>query len=186
MIRKLMILSAVLFYGSVAFSQEVKNDVDGTKTKMDAFVSKTGTITKFVDTKLPNLRTSLGGFATTRIRKLTSGSTSAYFYQIVKGGSYGSNTASIEYSDLGEIINALKLLKSEVDKDIASKPDYLENKFITVDGFQIGYYISNEKPTWYIKLESYGSDNTIYLKSGDDIEVPFIEAKAKIEELKKE
>ena len=36
---------------------------------MDAFASKTGIITKFTDTKLPNLKTSFGS-AETRIRKV--------------------------------------------------------------------------------------------------------------------
>lgn len=35
-------------------------------------------------------------------------------------------------------------LKAEVEKDIAANPDYLENKFVTVDGFQVGYYVSKE------------------------------------------
>ncbi|MCH5686971.1 hypothetical protein LWM68_23480 [Niabella sp. W65] len=82
------------------------------------------------------------------------------------------------------MIKALKVLKSEVDKDMATKPEYLENRFITEDGFEVAYFISNEKVTWCIKLEKYGSDNTIFLKSGDDIEVPFNEARNKIEELK--
>ncbi len=67
---------------------------------------------------------------------------------------------------------------------MATKPEYLENRFITEDGFEVAYFISNEKVTWCIKLEKYGSDNTIFLKSGDDIEVPFNEARNKIEELK--
>ncbi|MCH5719831.1 hypothetical protein [Niabella hibiscisoli] len=184
MIRKLMILSAVLFYSSVAFSQEVKKDADVAKTKMDVFVSRTGAITKFIDTKLTGIKTSYE-VAETRVRKISNGSLSAYFYQIEKEGKYGDNTASIEYTDLIEVIKALKSLKSEVEKDIASKPDYLENKFITVDGFQVGYYVSGEKATWYIKLEKYGSDNTIFIKDGEDIEAPFNEARSKIEELKK-
>jgi hypothetical protein len=36
-----------------------------------------------------------------------------------------------------------------------------------------------------LKLEKYGSDNTIFVENGDSIETAFTEAKTKIEELKK-
>ena len=175
----LMVLVAITSYG-----QDTKKEADAIKTKMDVFASKTGTITKYVDTKLPNLKTSFGS-EETRIRKISNGVTSAFFYQIVKEGKYSNSTASIEYNDLLEILKALKVLQPEVDKDIASKPDYLENKFITEDGFQIGYYVSNGKASWYIKLEKYGSENTLFIDNGDSIETAFTLAKNKIEELKK-
>ena len=82
-------------------------------------------------------------------------------------------------------MKALKALQPEVEKDLASKPDYLENKFITVDGFQIGYYVSDGKVSWYLKLEKFGSDNTLFIDRGDVIESAFSEAKNKIDELKK-
>ena len=122
--------------------------------------------------------------AETRIRKVKSGNTETYFYQIEKEGKYGSSTASIEYSDLLEVIKAVKTLKSEVETDIASNPDYMENKFTTVDGFQVGYYISKGKATWYIRLEKYGSDKTLFVTDGEIIETAFTNAKNKIDELK--
>lgn len=172
----------VLIYSNL-FAQE-KKELDNVKTKMELFSSKTGTITKFADTKLPNLKTAYG-IAETKIRKISSGAISAYFYQITKEGKYGSTTASIEYNDLIELIKALKALQPETDKDIALNPDYLENKFVTVDGFQIGYYVSSGKANWYVKLEEGGSDNTLFLNNGNLIETAFNEAKSKIEELKK-
>lgn len=76
-------------------------------------------------------------------------------------------------------------MKNDVSADIASNPDYMENKFVSVDGFQVGYYVSKGKADWYIKLEKYGSDNTIFINDGDTIELAFTEAKNKIDELKK-
>lgn len=181
---KKMTVALLLLASTTSYGQDAKKEADAIKTKMDVFASKTGTITKYVDTKLPNLKTSFGS-AETRIRKISNGVTSAFFYQIVKEGKYSNSTASIEYNDLLEVLKALKVLKLEVDKDIVSKPDYLENKFITVDGFQIGYYVSNSKASWYIKLEKYGSDNTLFIDNGDSIETAFTEAKNKIDELKK-
>ena len=173
-----------LLISSYGFSQDIKTESENPKTKMEAFASKTGVITKFTDTNLTELKSSYT-VSETRVRKLTSGDNERYFYQIQKPGKYGTSTASIEYSDLLEVIKAINNLKAEVNDDINSSPDYLENKFITEDGFQLGYYVSKGKAVWYIKLEKYGSDKTLYIKDLEKIESNFIEAKNKIEELKK-
>jgi hypothetical protein len=76
------------------FAQDVKKEAGTVKTKMDAFASKSGIITKFTDTKLPNLKISFGN-AETRIRKVKRRAASTYFYQIEKEGKYNSSTASI-------------------------------------------------------------------------------------------
>lgn len=109
----------------------------------------------------------------------------AIFIKLKKPDKYGNSTASIEYSDLLEVIKAFNSLKSEVENDVNTNPDYLENKFITEDGFQLGYYVTKGKATWSIKLEKYGSDKTLFIKDLEEIESNFIEAKNKIEELKK-
>lgn len=184
MVRKFFLISTLTIMSVATYGQDVKKEAENVKTKMDVFASKTGSITKFVDTKLPNLKATYGS-AQTRIRKITNGTTSAFFYQIEKEGKYSRNTASIEYSDLTEILKALKVLKTDVANDISANPDYMENKFVTVDGFQVGYFISGGKASWYIKLEKYGSDNTLFIDNGDTIETAFTEAKNKIDELKK-
>lgn len=164
-------------------AQDVKKEAENVKTKMEVFSSKTGVITKFIDTKLPNLSTTYTS-AETRIRKVKSGNTETYFYQIEKEGKYDSSTASIEYSDLLEVIKAVKTLKTDVDSDIAGNPDYMENKFTTEDGFQVGYFVSKGKATWYISLEKYGSDKTLFVTDGEIIDNAFTNAKNKIDELK--
>ena len=184
MVRKFFLISTSTIMSVATYGQDVKKEAENLKTKMDVFASKTGSITKFVDTKLPNLKATYGS-AQTRIRKITNGTTSAFFYQIEKEGKYSSNTASIEYSDLTEILKALKVLKTDVANDVSANPDYMENKFVTVDGFQVGYFISGGKASWYIKLEKYGSDNTLFIDNGDTIETAFTDAKNKIDELKK-
>jgi hypothetical protein len=168
-----------------AFSQDVKKEVQKVETKMDVFASKTGTIIKFIDTKLPELKLSYGSVAETRIRKILNGSEVRYFYQIENQGKYGSSTASIDFSDLIEVIKAIKSLKSEVENDLSLNPDYLENKFTTVDGFQVGYYVSKGKANWYLRLEKYGSDSIIFVKDGTSIESVFTDAKNRIEQLNK-
>ncbi|WP_310556803.1 hypothetical protein [Flavobacterium sp.] len=175
---------ALFFVSSLLSAQEIKKEVENLKTKMDVFASKTGTIVKFIDSNLKGIKTSYGGLTETRIRKVVSGSLTSYFFQMEKEGKYGSQTASIEHSDLVELLKALKSLRGELEKDLFLNPDYLENKFTTTDGFKVGYYISKGKPTWYINLERYGSDSTIFIENADLIEKSFDEAKNKIEELK--
>lgn len=184
MVKKILFISTLTIMSITTYGQDVKKEAETVKTKMDVFASKTGSITKFVDTKLPNLKTTFD-YAETRIRKITNGTQAAFFYQIIKEGKYSNSTASIEYSDLIEVLKALKVLKTEVTNDVSTNPDYMENKFVTVDGFQLGYYVSSGKASWYIKLEKYGSENTLFIDNGDTIETAFIEAKNKIDELKK-
>lgn len=112
-------------------------------------------------------------------QKNNNGASTAYFYQITKEGKYHNSVASIEYSDLIELLKAVKVLKGEVTGDVAANSDYMENKFITIDGFQVGYYVSKGKASWYIKPEKYGSDNTLFIDNGDTIETAFTDAKSK-------
>lgn len=181
---KRIFISCLIATSISCFSQEPNKEIEKTKTKMDAFISKTGTIIKFTDTKLSVIKGTYGG-AESRVRKINSNTQTIYFYQIDKSGKYGNTVASIEYNDLVEVIKAIKLLKNDVEKDISENPDYLENKFTTIDGFQVGYYINKGKATWYIKLEKFGSDNTLFIESGDYLETIFVEGKNKIDELKK-
>lgn len=173
-----------LFVSMTVFAQDTKKEAETVKTKMDIFASKTGTIVKFLDYNLSGIKGSYGTNTETRIRKITSGTVSGYFFQIEKAGQYSSSKASIDYNDLLELIKAVKTLKVEVDADLATNPDYLENKFTTVDGFQVGYYINKGKVAWYIKLEKYGSDSSVFIPNSDLILAAFEEGKAKIEQLK--
>lgn len=164
---------------SGVFCQEQKEQ----KSKMQEFVSKTGTILKFEDYKLPNVKLSYA-VTESKIRKIISGSEEKMFFQISKKGKYGDKTASIAYEDLLEVQKALLNLKTQTETDMNTLSDYLENKFITEDGFEIGYYVSKGKITWYINLEKYGSDNTVFTKDYKVFENMFKSGKEKIEELK--
>ncbi|WP_041257374.1 hypothetical protein [Fibrella aestuarina] len=183
---RLFLLAALLLATCQIHAQDAKKEAQEVKTKMDIFTSKTGIITKFVDYKLPPIKTSFGASSETRIRKVSSGTIPpVYFYQIEKESKYTTSVASIEYADLLEVIKAIASLKSEVDKDVASKSDYLENKFTTVDGFQVGYYVGADgAPKWYLKLSRYGSDQTLFVDGLSTIETAFDGAKAKIDSVK--
>ncbi|QTE22673.1 hypothetical protein [Polaribacter cellanae] len=176
-------LLILIFFSLKTFSQDKKKQPEKVKTKMEVFTSKTGVISKYTDFNLDKLKTIYSN-SETRIRKLSSGNIENYFYQIEKQGKYGSSTASIEYSDLLETIKALNKLASEVDIDLKSEPDYMENKFISEDGFQLGYYISKNKANWFIKLEKFGSDKTLFIKDLEKLKIALQLAKSKIEKLK--
>jgi hypothetical protein len=165
-----------------SFAQDAK-DVKKEETKMDAFASKTGVIIKYIDYSLLDIKLTYG-VAEAKIRKLYSGQEVQYFYQISKEGKYDTKTASIAYEDLIEVLKAIQTLKLESEEDQNLNPDYLENKFVTDDGFKLGYYVSNNKLTWYLVLEKYGSGNTVFLNNVTDVESAFNTAKQKIEELK--
>lgn len=154
-------------------------------TKFEEFSSATGRIVKFQDYSLPNMAQSFIGILETGIRTIMGGNTNAYFYRIEEPETSRSvsHIAMIEYSDLVEINKALDKLCASVDTDIAANPDYLENKFRTVDGFEVGYFINKGKASWFMKLERYSS-STVFVKNQETLVEAFKNAQAKIEELK--
>ena len=132
----------------------------------------------------------LGGQLETSIRLVMKEDCEYFFYRISKPETSSSiaRIAMIEYADLVEINKALAILASSVDADLEAKPDYLENKFRTNDGFEVGYYITENGQTgkkeakWFIKLERY-SGSTVFPRSTKDVLDSFSEAQAKMEEL---
>ena len=178
--KKFLVVLAMLL-PLVSFAQQ--EDAKKQMTKFEEFTSKTGSIIKFTDVSLSRMSLVYGSLDTgIRILK---GSPNAYFYRLEESetSSRLGHIAMIEYSDLVEINKALEKLASEVDADIAANPDYLENKFRTVDGFEVGYFISKGKANWYLKLERY-SNSTVFVKSQAIVMEGFKNAQAKIEELK--
>lgn len=165
------------------FSLHAQDDVKAAQTKMDEFVSQTGTIIKFEDYDLPNLRGSIKVHETS-VRAVSAAGQTAYFFRIKKVTKYKTITAAIAYEDLQELIKATNSLKAAVPGDEDTASDWLENKFVTDDGFFIGYYVSAGKTKWYIQLDKYSSDNIIFIRDIDQALSLFGMAVSKIEELK--
>lgn len=179
---KKLILILALMMPIAVFGQ---NDAAKKLTKFEQLTSRTGRISKFVDVTMPKIPESFMGSLEAGVRTLMGEQENSYFYRIEEPETTRSiaHIAMIEYSDLVEINKALKKLVAEVDSDCAANPDYLENRFITNDGFQIGYYVSKGKASWYIKLERY-SNSTVFVKNAESLTTNFEEAQKKIEELK--
>lgn len=186
--KNIFIMKKVLFLLLLAmpmcmFGQS--NDNTKQMTKFEEFSSATGKIVKFQDYNLPNMAEGFMGSLETGIRTIMGGISNAYFYRIEDSetSSSVSHVAMIEYSDLVAMNKALDKLCASVEADIAANPDYLENKFKTVDGFEVGYYISKGKASWFMKLERYKS-STVFVKNQETLVDAFKNAQAKIEELK--
>lgn len=162
-----------------------QNDAAKKLTKFEQITSKTGRISKFVDVNMPSISQSFMGSLSTSVRTVMGEQNNSYFYRIEEAETSRSisHIAMIEYSDLVEINKALAKLVAEVDADCSANPDYLENRFVTNDGFQIGYYVSKGKASWYMKLERY-SNSTVFVKNAESLTTNFLDAQKKIEELK--
>lgn len=173
----------------------------------DRGCSVDGVFVRSINYNLSNLKTSNGYSLDQVIRKIEDKNEKASFYYNI------SDYTAVEYSELLKIIEAVNSLKEDVAKDIALKPDYLDNKYTTSDGFCVGYYIRMDKikktwfATWFLFFDKRNSDRTLQFKDDMTIisltEVPrnpyimfpfkdvavleaaFHEAKAKIEELRK-
>lgn len=176
-----LILVSLLFIFHSCYSQEKEVQ----KTKIDEFSSATGEIIKYTDYEAETLSISYG-VVKTKIRKFSISDNTKFFFQISKKGKYSTKKASIAYEDLLEVNKAINVLKASIISDEASNPSYFENKFVSDDGFQVGYYVSKGKASWYISLEKYGSDNSIFIKDLDNLESVLNDAIEKIKVLKKQ
>ena len=96
---------------------------------------------------------------------------------------YSTKSAAIAEDDLQDVMEALEnlIVKSQSETSTA---DYLENKFTTEDGFQLGYGGSDmNNLLWFMTLEKYG-ESTILFKSVDSIKAALDSGMNKIKELK--
>jgi len=152
MIKQLLILLLIPFH--FGFSQEEK-----TLTKMDRFVSNTGSIVKLENFYLTE-QEGYSEIAKVQVRKASIGGDVAFFLQIIKEDKYGNKNASIAEEDLVEVIKAYDELVIQ-SKNEETSADYFENKFTTDDGFQIGYG-GSEDILWFITLEKYGKSTIIF------------------------
>lgn len=174
----------VIILPLVSFAQE--NSVSsGEITKYDSFTSKTGSIIKFTDINFPRIEMQKSDKLSASIRIVSSGPIQSYFLRLESTIFRNNNReyyAGIEYSDLVEINKALVVLKSDYEADKSTThSDYIENKFISKDRFEIGYYIS-DKISWFLQFDGNNSA-TLYPKNIQGIINLFSDAQLAIEEI---
>ena len=174
----MLTISLSSFSQNETISQEDNPTSVKKETKYDRFFSNYGSFLRFAQYKLPKFDFQKDWINETSIREfidVNSGEKS-YFLRIRSG--YPRQTESIAYEDLIKIIDAIKQLKAQFAKD-SQVGDYLEFRFTTDDGMQIGYYYSDNKPTWFMTVK----DDVRYFKKDFNFEEAFENAKMKIEEL---
>jgi len=176
-VASLLIISLFCLVGIFAQDTEKKT------TSYDLFISQSGKIIRFLDYKLPPLKGSYSIY-NNRVRVLTAGETTTYYYQIVNTGKYGDTTGSITENDLIEMIKAIEALLTTYAIDKKSTFDYMENKFLTEDNVGFGYYISGKDSAWYVNLGRGSSDSSCFFSNGETIKNGFTTALDKIKERK--
>ncbi len=150
----------VLFLLAFALNLNAQNDSIFRVTKHSVIDSRKGSIIKFVDKKLKTIQynpKSMYGISC-KIRTFFDEGENAYFVILAEG------RAMIAYSDLVEVNKAFEKLFKEVDSDCALNPDYLENKYVTDDGFKIGYYIEKSKAHWFANFNTFSRSTQTFFE----------------------
>jgi len=155
------------------------------------FVSQKGETIKFYEYYLPFFDIKYSG-VNASVRKYTTDRDIAYFYLL----SYRDYIAAITYEDLLELINAIEPLKNESEKDMSSDIQYTQNKYITNEGLQLGYYYSSgmkgkqiifgastPNVKWFLTFDTFLSNNTAVIGSIDSLKKSLIFGKNKIDSL---
>jgi len=165
----------------LAFTQEnIKKD-----SSYDSFVSQNGQMMKLQDFRLPWMEGIGYSSYQNRIRLVCIDQAEKYYLQIIKDSKTGNIIGSLEYNEIVEMNDAIKILQTQYDNDIARSIEYLENVFINNNGIQVGYIISDLNKGWFIRLDKYKNDSIILFEESLDIIKGLKEALNKIEEIKK-
>ena len=158
--------------------------IDKQSSSYDSFISQSGVIIKLQDYILAAIPGSAYISYDNKVRVIASGEVKRYYLQITKTNKNDKVTGSIESLDLISMNNAIKILQKEYDAEKDSTVDYTENKYITNDGMQVGYYISFRDSGWFIKLDKYKTDSLIFFNDSKEILDGIQSAIDKINELK--
>lgn len=166
-------LCFMLFLLAFALNLNAQNDSIIRVTKYIALESQKGVLIKFMDKKRERIVYNIPSSGLKNlIRTCYIEGKKTYFLVLDPPLGKSMPSASIEYSDLVEINKAIDRLFKEVDSDCAIESDYLENTYISEDGFKIGYYVEKDKPTWVCIY-----DNLRIIKNSFEIKKPYEFAK---------
>lgn len=185
----LAIICAVILAIPTMYSQTAQIDAQGqgedvpvnkVETKFDKFVSSYGTFVQYAEYDLPNLKLYGGWINYTKIRVFTDLNTNSKtcFLRLRSGSP--DRIESIAYEDLVKILEAITKLK-EIASTAQQQGEYMETFFRSEDGFKLGFYMENNKITWYLTIDY----QTRTFKKDFDFESAFVEAKIKMEDLMK-
>ena len=173
------ILSFIQVTSFALFAQE-KSEL----SRIDKIISEAGKLIRYDDYDLFDIKGTYGmGKLETKLRVVNNGSIPyQYFVLISRRTKYDTKRASISEDELPEILEAFDSLvkMSTAEKNVSN---YAEIKYVSEDGFQIGYYVEKGKSHWFVTLEKYGSGNTFFLKKPESFKRVLIAAQTKIKDL---
>lgn len=162
--KLLTLLTLMLMLPMVTFAQVQEKKP---QTTFEKFTSSLGTMMKFVDYDLPDIKSKYA-VANSSIRKVITNNETECFLNISFTNARNEEySAYIAYNDVIELKKALDELKKQVVNDGTGDANYLENTFTTKDNLKMGYYIEKKKstdkaPTWVLNLEGFGSSSLIF------------------------
>jgi hypothetical protein len=196
---KQIIILAIAFFAVLPLTAQNTQNV---QTKKERMLSETQTHIKFTDKDLPKFD-MIGIFLPrTKVRRVDNKKETMYFYLIetqeatvdIEGkvlGAINKKTGGkekidwqwIEASDVVAINAALAKFKAEAEKDSSSTHSYVEQTYVTSEGFYVGYRVADGKVTWFIKMGP--EDPELFSRTGENFFEAFANAQKEIEALKK-
>ena len=147
--KKKTLISIILLILSLNINAQT-DSINNRGTVYDNYISQKGLKIKFEDKKLSKISYGISSntYLKCKLRIVeVEGIEKKYFVILGEG-----DDNIIEYSDLINVNKELERLLKEIDIDISQNPDYIENKYISNDGFVIGYYIEGKKSKWFMQL----------------------------------
>lgn len=177
--KKLLI---IIFLLIPLFCSAQEQETNMSQTKYDKFTSKRGILFKKSDITLPRIIDEFGYTLDSKVRVFDAEGTRGYFYRIKAN----KKTISIDYDDLVEINKAIVALQSEYQSDLNRNTiEHIENYYVTLENFAVGYFLSDSSKSWFLKFNVY-NEADVYLKNIEELANLFLDAQYLIEEIKKD
>ena len=174
--KVLLVLLPFLFLCSTLFSQE-KSDKE--ISTFDSFIaSQAGAIISIESFDVTSMK-SYGKVIYSEIRKVTVGELSELFAYFTVSNDYLTYSASLDWDDFVDLVNALETLREESKQDLTGKD--VTMKFVSTDNtFVVGWNTYKNKPDWFIRIDR----EPTRIGSLDKILLTFSELEKKFDEVK--
>lgn len=103
--------------------------------------------TRIEDFSLSRLVLQLGGYADSRIRKVTTEENVKFYFQVEEGKDLGT----VNSEDFPRLFKAFATLKNEMSENLRPSADRVVYKYSDPGGLQVGYEVEGKKLTWFVK-----------------------------------
>ena len=138
------------------------------------------TLVRVVEHEQPSIHTKFGDYIQTKINEFTADSTS-YIFEIVKDE---CTSIMINYDELKAINDKLPEIVYSSEEDLIGDYKFVEFKYVSDSGFQLGYYVRRSKISWFLSFGESKQD-IIYLRNKEELIEVLVGAQSTIEELMK-